>query len=114
MSLTVGERVESGAKLLDDYASDWYRFVDLGRLDIQSIQNCILGQIFGSFRNGTRDLGFEGDRAEEERLGFEMTHDEYMSESVQAIAESIENAWCTQITLRKEGEKHADSLVNAF
>ncbi len=110
--LTIGERVELGATVLDEYASDWYRFVDLELLDIQSTQNCVLGQIFGSFKNGTRDLGFEGDRYEEERLGFELTHDEYCSKFVGGIAEQYEDEWRGHVMLRRNGEKYADSIVN--
>lgn len=103
--LTIGERVEIGATVLDEYASDWYRFVDLELLDIRLIENCVLGQIFGSFQNGTRDLGIEGDRQEEERLGFELRHSEYCSENVGGIAEQYEDEWRGQIMLRLEGDK---------
>lgn len=103
--LTIGERVEIGATVLDEHASDWYRFVDLELLDIRLIENCVLGQIFGSFQNGTRDLGIEGDRCEEERLGFELRHSEYCSENVGGIAAQYEDEWRTQIMLRLEGDK---------
>lgn len=112
MNLTVGERVENGAKLLDDYASDWFNFVDMDTFDIQSTEHCVLGQLFGSWTNGARDLGIEGDRERQCELGLELTHEEYNSAFLGSLCQQFADEWESQIILRLEGAKYADGMVN--
>lgn len=97
MNISISERVQNGVNLLNDYAGDWFWLVDLETLDITSPENCILGQLFGSFQNGTRDLGFSYDQYTQSLNGFEMTHVEYTSGSALSIQAQIEDEWRTAI-----------------
>ena len=54
---TIEERVERGAALLDAKRPEWWRGLDLGRLDIQSDCNCIAGQLGGSYAPTVESLG---------------------------------------------------------
>ena len=99
MDISIEQRVANGAKLLDEHQPRWFTMVDLEVFTIVSIDTCILGQVYGGFVAGCRELGIEGNRPEEERLGFELTHEEYLSE----LCLEIEDAWCTQIEARRLG-----------
>ncbi len=103
MNISISERVQNGVNLLNDYAGDWFWLVKLDILDITSTEYCVLGQLFGSFQNGTRDLGFSYDQYTQSLNGFEMTHDEYTSEDPASIQAQIENEWYGVISaLRKK------------
>lgn len=56
------ERVEKGAALLDQRVPGWDQQIELYRLSIASIYNCILGQLYGDYGYGYRalNLGYEG------------------------------------------------------
>jgi hypothetical protein len=101
MDISIEQRVANGAKLLDECEPRWFTVVDLEMLSITSTGTCILGQVYGGFVAGCRELGIEGDRAEEERLGFELTHEEYNSEFCPGIEEQIEDAWCAHVEARR-------------
>lgn len=53
------ERIESGAALLDRLCPDWFRRIDLARLDMKSCTFCILGQLYGSYGKGQSPLGIQ-------------------------------------------------------
>lgn len=53
-NLTIAERVERGASLLDTRFPGWVDQVDLSRLNLESSCNCVLGQRFGDFMVGAR------------------------------------------------------------
>lgn len=57
---TINERVQAGIALLDEKGpADWRERIDLGKLDLAYMSRCILGQVFGDFYAGARDLGFK-------------------------------------------------------
>lgn len=99
MGISIEQRVANGIDLLDRHSPTWVRRVTRP-IDIQSLEHCILGQIFGGWTNGTIELEIEGDQEAQEFYGFEMTHDEYTSESVDLIAGQIEAEWHSQIVIR--------------
>lgn len=37
----------------------WVRHIDVSRLDIWSVVNCVLGQLFGSYAKGLAELGLD-------------------------------------------------------
>lgn len=43
------ERVRKGAALLDDVAPGWREKIDLSTLDIGDYQQCVLGQLYGTY-----------------------------------------------------------------
>lgn len=45
-------RVDRGAEFLDDADPGWYRRVDVGSLELDSGEHCVLGQLHGDFRLG--------------------------------------------------------------
>lgn len=47
--LSVIERVERGATLLDEHVPGWYARVDLATLDVAHPCACVLGQLFGNY-----------------------------------------------------------------
>jgi hypothetical protein len=51
------QRVQRGAQLLDEKVPDWRSKIDVERLDISDFRDCILGQLFGSYRTGLREMG---------------------------------------------------------
>lgn len=64
---TLSERVQAGAAVLDEYwqthdngftAIHWTERIIPEELEIKDIYYCVLGQSFGSFRNGLIELGF--------------------------------------------------------
>jgi hypothetical protein len=53
---TIADRVEHGAALLDAKRPGWWQQIDLGRLNIESPCDCVIGQL-GSYPETTRSLG---------------------------------------------------------
>ena len=104
MNISISERVQNGVNLLNDYAGDWFWLVNLETLDIASTEDSILGQLFGSFQNGTRDLGFSYDQYTQSLNGFEMVDSEYRSESVDSIQAQIEDEWRILINALRAGK----------
>jgi len=85
--------VITGPSLLDDKYPGWYKKIDLEKLDMYSAYNCILGQLYGTFRKGFRDLHLDDDRFNLEELihmgFFDSTGDE-------------ESEWILAIQSRRE------------
>lgn len=49
--------VQRGAELLDQKGvKDWYSKVDLDTLQMYSLANCVLGQLYGSVHDGLKSL----------------------------------------------------------
>lgn len=59
------DRINLGVEWLDKVRPDWFDSIDLDRLDISCIDNCVLGQVFGEFGNAPLleeeiyELGFD-------------------------------------------------------
>lgn len=68
-------KVRKGIKLLNSEAPDWFRRIKTNQLDLNSVNDDILGQIYGHYLNGLRSLGihdaeeygFSGKSEEENR-----------------------------------------------
>jgi hypothetical protein len=56
MKRGVGERINKGAALLDRKCPNWHEEIDLSRLDLSCTENCILGQLYGGFTTGVRQV----------------------------------------------------------
>lgn len=50
-------RVRRGAELLDRVRPGWERELDLERLAVRDCHQCVLGQLFGEYKDGLRMLG---------------------------------------------------------
>lgn len=57
----VRERVERGARLLDDAFGDWHWNVDAERLDLNSWERCVLGQLAAANRVEADELTAAGE-----------------------------------------------------
>lgn len=57
------QRVIKGAQLLDSERPNWFTQIDTDKLHMSSLCDCILGQVYGDFETGTKEL-FTGDECE--------------------------------------------------
>lgn len=48
------ERIAKGAVFLDERQPGWRRRVDLDKLDLFSLDDCVLGQVYGGSRGVTK------------------------------------------------------------
>lgn len=53
---TMEQRVNRGAALLDEKRPGWWKSVDLARLDLNHCERCVLGQLFGDYKEGRSAL----------------------------------------------------------
>lgn len=56
----IATRVAKGVAMLDERRPGWEGQIDLITLDIMSTDTCVLGQVYGGFHTGIRDLNFDG------------------------------------------------------
>ncbi len=56
MKSIVARRAARGAALMDEVCPGWFNRIKLGDLAINSLEDCILGQIYGSFRKGCAEI----------------------------------------------------------
>jgi hypothetical protein len=69
--VTITERVERGAALLDEKRPEWWQLIELERLDIGSHCDCIAGQLSGGYNyRFLADIGVEN-AEHEESAGFD-------------------------------------------
>jgi len=54
------DRVEKGAKLLDEYDPDWFKKIDLDTLQLYNCVFCVLGQLFRKPHNVENNPYCEG------------------------------------------------------
>lgn len=54
---TVRERVKLGIKLLDEKAPGWRESIDLEKLSMETVSDCVLGQLYGHVYDGCYKLG---------------------------------------------------------
>jgi hypothetical protein len=52
----IAERVAAGAALLDEKIPGWRDEINIKTLDLVSFRQCILGQLFGHYRDGLEAL----------------------------------------------------------
>ena len=62
----------AGAAFLDEHVPGWRTRIDLSTLDLESCENCILGQLFDDFMFGLEHLGLVNLPGEATRLGFDI------------------------------------------
>lgn len=55
------EQINNGIALLDSREPNWRDDVDVNTLDLHSLDNCVLGQVFGDYGRGMEAL-FGGER----------------------------------------------------
>jgi len=67
---TLAERVQAGADLLDGVTPGWRSRVNADTLDMDTSFDCVLGQLFGSYWDGTRELRMDRDIEQRAAYGF--------------------------------------------
>ncbi len=55
--MTLDERVAKGSQWLDQKQPGWRQKINIDTLDVESMYNCVLGQVFGSFSHAIHDCG---------------------------------------------------------
>ena len=93
----IAERVHLGAERLDAARPGWYREIDLDLFDITSWCSCILGQLYGSFGEGRRQLDLQA--GESLALGFDLV------DRPAVFWRALAYAWRTLITQRLEDDR---------
>lgn len=48
------ERVQAGIAYLDEAIPQWRRLVNVAKLDLDNVQDCIMGQVFAEYANNQR------------------------------------------------------------
>ena len=59
MRYTIAGAVKKGIARLSRKRSTWFKTIDIETLDMDSPRRCILGQVFGNYFDGCRELGIE-------------------------------------------------------
>lgn len=85
---TIAQRVEAGARLLDQEYPGWHRKIVVEKIKILSCTKCILGQLYTQFRIGMDKLKIKGTSGDH---GFNCSHRD---------VEKVEAAWGDQIAAR--------------
>ena len=91
---TIETRVARGAARLDQDLPGWENKVGLERLDIISVDTCILGQCYGTYSDGLLKLRIDVSRAR--ALGF---HPRSRSE-----AQALRESWRHFVEARREAK----------
>ena len=94
------EFVEKGVELLDKARPDWYKEIDMEAFYISSCQQCILGQLFGNYTDGTIVLDVS-DHAYEHGFDIPST----LSTDDGVYFEYLQREWEGQIEQRRNSAK---------
>lgn len=100
---TVADHVAAGVAFLDGNVPGWDLRIDLGELDLNHCNKCILGQLYGDPSNDAaylaeaRELGIRG-RLDD--LGFEAP-DSYSEAGLNAAFDELTAEWARVITERR-------------
>lgn len=68
------DAARNGAERLDQCAPEWWRHIDEEELDLLSVHQCVLGQTYGSYSEGTAILFGEYYSDEPFENGFDVEH----------------------------------------
>lgn len=76
------ERAERGAALLDTVRPYWYESISIGALDISDCRTCVLGQVYGDYAAGLKELfpdasSFRSTASDGDELSANTTSDYY-------------------------------------
>lgn len=88
--------IEKGVKKLDKKIPGWDERIDIDLLDLGSDYDCVLGQLYGSYYSGRRELEDMGVKVGEKRMVkmgfFRESRHEY---------KSLDEAWREEILSRR-------------
>lgn len=95
--------VARGVAVLDAVKPDWRESIDLETLSMETLDECILGQVFGGYTTGCERFGISCTQTDEYRwlqsnLGFDLPESVYYGEtSVSSAFWALTNEWIKQI-----------------
>ena len=84
----IEQRVQRGVKLLDEYDPDWFKQINLEKLDLSNCHECLLGQLFKSFGHGV-DIFF---KEVEDSVEYPMYNGEYRESVEHGFAGYVRDA----------------------
>ena len=87
---TIEQRVDLGLQLLDREVEGWRDRIDSAILDINSLNLCPLGQLFGGFQEGAEKLGLWESTEAQIEFGFDA---EIKQSSYNLELELLTNEW---------------------
>lgn len=89
--LDIEQRVDRGARLLDQHLPGWYERINVDALQMQNSCRCILGQLHGgNYTRGRVELGIVA--GESSQYGFNAS---------QMLYERLKDLWIKEIELRR-------------
>lgn len=82
MENDIPTRVAKGVALLDEKKPGWVGLINLADLQLCSSEHCVLGQTYGDYWNGLRELGFYDEdmnviRVDDADYGFDAYEQKY-------------------------------------
>ena len=95
---------QRGALFLDERCPNWFSKIDIKTLDLGSCEQCVLGQLFGSYADGLAMLYSDSGVRDDAEFGFatdEIDGDEYPR---------LSTAWKLEIKYRLRRQRSRSSL----
>jgi hypothetical protein len=78
-------RIKAGIALLEEeYGSDWVEHIDMETFDISDTRCCVLGQLYGHYTVGSRQLGIHGPS-----YGFDLVSSDHRWDDLQEAWEYV-------------------------
>ena len=76
--LTIEQRVANGVRFLDEYVPDWLEKINTPELDVNDLEKCPLGQIFGHYDTAKNRLRVEfiNSNISRKAMGFDLMGDD--------------------------------------
>lgn len=102
-TLAPRQRVAAGAVWLDETNPDWWRHIDLDRLDLVDACLCVLGQLHGNYWQATA-LHWNTRESDAARLGFTAYP---VGDGMDEFNE-LEAAWRDAVTDRRDTDGQPD------
>lgn len=100
--MTVATLAANGATFLDEQIPDWYTIVNPATLDIGRSDNCVVGQLFGSYWNGISKLNLLCDSPGEDAYAKRVSYGfSVMGVWQSGLMESLNDAWREEIAARR-------------
>lgn len=99
----------AGAAFLDEKVPDWAEQINLVQLNIATLHDCPLGQLYGNYYEGLRKLGLDQDR-DPDRYGFRIHSS---ARAWDTTRQAMNQQWHDEIVRRRPGAVAAKSLLTA-
>ena len=99
--------VRAGALFLDKKQPGWENEINVDRLDMGSLENCVLGQLYGDARKGLKQVGITP-FAKCGRLGFQISPRNVLRLlTLRSPYSPLTKAWKKEIAVRQPDQARA-------